>query len=65
MKTIHRLKTPSVLAAVVLTVVIAELIAWQVTKAFDLRFDSIAIGAIAAGGVLAFFAWRYDGDGYE
>ncbi|HVS51333.1 MAG TPA: hypothetical protein VHD62_03175 [Opitutaceae bacterium] len=65
MKTIHRLKTHNALAAVVLAVLAAELIAWQVTKALDLRFDGVAIGAVAAGAVLAFFAWRYDGDGYE
>jgi hypothetical protein len=56
MKMIHRLKTSEFLATLVVAIVGVELIAWRVTQALEVRFDSVAIGAVA---------WRYDGDGYE
>jgi hypothetical protein len=65
MKMIHRLTVSGLLAAVVVTVTVTEIIAWQVCRALALRFDHVAIGAAAAGLVLAFVAWRYDGDGRE
>lgn len=61
MKMIHHLKARWLLAAMLIAVAGGEYVAWQVTRAFDWRFPSIAIAAVCIGAVAAAVALLYDG----
>ena len=61
MKPIHTLKARWLLLAMILTTVVGETIGWQLSRTFDLRFPSIAIGAVCVGLTAVIVAAIYDG----
>lgn len=61
MKMIKHLRTSWLLAAMAAAVVIGELLAWQISQHFGLRFPPVPVAALAVGSVAAFVAWQYDG----
>ena len=61
MKTFHTLKARWLIAAMLLTTLIVELAAWQVSQFFHWRFPVVAVAAVCIGGVAAVVAEFYDG----
>jgi hypothetical protein len=61
MKILHTLKTSWLILAMIVAVVIGETVAWQVSRAFDLRFPAFAVGAVSVGLVAFIVSLIYDG----
>lgn len=61
MKHIHHLRASWLLAAMIVAVVIGEIVAWYVTKMFDVRFPAVAVGTVCVGLVAGTVSWLYDG----
>lgn len=61
MKMIHHLKARWLLAAMLVTVIAGEYIAWFVTNQFGWRFPAVAVGAVCVGLVAVVVSWIYDG----
>ena len=62
MKTLHTLKAPWLIVAMVIAVSIGEIVAWQVMKSLGVRFDPTAVAAVCVGAVAAVVALLYDGN---
>ena len=61
MKMLHTLKARWLVLAMILTTVLGETIAWQISRTFGVRFDPVAVGAVCVGATAAIVAWIYDG----
>jgi hypothetical protein len=61
MKLIKHLKARWLAAAMFVGVLIGELIAWQLSRSFDLRFEPILAAAAAMLAVALFVSFNYDG----
>ena len=61
MKHIHHLSTLGLLSAMAVAVVIGELAAWSLTRAFDLRFPAFTVAVFCVGVVAAIVSVIYDG----
>lgn len=62
MKTIHHLKARWLMLAMLVAVVVGEVIAWQVSRAFDVRFEWIIAAALGIGVTAGITALIYDGN---
>jgi uncharacterized membrane-anchored protein len=61
MKTLHVLKARWLLLAMVAVTTLGEIIAWQATRSFGVRFAPAAVAAVCVGLTAAVVAWLYDG----
>jgi hypothetical protein len=62
MKTIHHLKTPWLILAMLAAVVVGEFATWYASRLLNVRFPPVAVGAVCVGLVAAVVAWCYDGN---
>lgn len=58
---IHTLKTPWLIAAMMVAVAIGETIAWQISRVYDVRFWSVGAAAVCVGLVAFAVSVLYDG----
>lgn len=61
MKHIHTLKARWLLLAMLLTTVIGETVAWQISQSFHVRFNPVPVAAVCIGLTAAAIAFLYDG----
>jgi hypothetical protein len=61
MKHIHHLRASWLFVAMVIAVALGESVAWFISKSFDLRFPSVAVGAVCIGLVAGGVSVLYDG----
>ena len=61
MKLIKHLKARWLAAAMVVGVLIGELIAWQISRSFGIRFEPVLAAAAAMLAVALFVSFNYDG----
>lgn len=63
MKHLHTLRTPWFVLAMVVAVTIGELVAWQISRAYHVRFAPALVAAICVGLVAFIVSLIYDGEG--
>ena len=61
MKTARRFKDSWFYLAIVVAIIVAEVVAWEVANHFDLRTNPVVVGVLAVGIVSAIVAVLYEG----